>query len=101
MTIQTLRSSFLASRDAAATAPAAAFSLRLGGDTAAKSKAEAVGGDSACCFSSSAIEITIPANHRPGAKLMCRLPNGTSHTVLVPAHAGPGSKVRFRVPSGR
>ena len=60
--IQTLRSSFLASRDAAATAPAAAFSLRRGGDTAAKSKAEAVGGDSACCFSSSAIEITIPVS---------------------------------------
>ena len=43
------------------------------------------------------IEITVPPHHKPGAKLMCRMPNGAAHTVLVPPNAAPGARLRFKV----
>ena len=41
-------------------------------------------------------EITVPPNHKEGAKLRC-LVNGAAHIVRVPAGAAPGARLRFKV----
>ena len=43
------------------------------------------------------IEIVVPPNALPGHPLMCRLPNGMTHSAIVPAGVAPGSKVHFKV----
>ena len=41
-------------------------------------------------------EITVPPNHKEGAKLRC-LVNGAAHIVRLPAGAAPGARLRFKV----
>ena len=42
-------------------------------------------------------EITVPPNHKKGAKLRCRMPNGAVHTVLVPPGASSSAANRARL----
>ena len=42
------------------------------------------------------LEITVPSNHKEGAKYRC-LVDGAAHIVRVPAGAAPGARLRFKV----